>query len=43
MQSDGRMEEIEPGILIQCGLKIYDEKTGLAVFAEQLPIEDLMI
>lgn len=43
MRSDGRMEEIAPGILVQCKLKIYDENFGLAVFADQLPVEDLMI
>jgi len=43
MCDDGRMEEPWPGILAQSELKIYDRCTGLAVYDEQFPVEDLTI
>ena len=43
MKADGRLEEISPGILVQSGFKIYDNKTGLAAYIEQLPVEDLYL
>ncbi len=42
MLSDGRLEEVWPGILAQAGLKLYDRHVGLAVYDERLPVEDLI-
>ncbi len=42
MLADGRLEEPWPGILAQTGFKVYDRITGLAVYVEQLPVEDLI-
>jgi CRISPR-associated endonuclease/helicase Cas3 len=41
MLFDGLLEEVWPGILAQCSLSIYSDATGLDVFREGLPIEDL--
>jgi CRISPR-associated endonuclease/helicase Cas3 len=41
MLFDGLLEEVWPGILAQCSLSIYSDETGLDVFREGLPIEDL--
>lgn len=43
MQADGRLEEPWPGILAQSEFNIYDRQTGLAVYVEQLPVEDLIV
>ena len=43
MQADGRLEEVVPGILAQSEFKIYDRQTGLAVYVERLPVEDLIV
>lgn len=42
MNADGRLEEPWPGILAQSEFKIYDSQTGLAVYVERLPVEDLI-
>jgi CRISPR-associated endonuclease/helicase Cas3 len=42
MQADGRLEEPWPGILAQSDFNIYDRQTGLAVYVERLPVEDLI-
>ena len=46
MLADGRLEEVEPvkapGIVAQSCLKLYDRRTGLDVYAQSLPIEDLI-
>jgi CRISPR-associated endonuclease/helicase Cas3 len=43
MQADGRLEEPWPGILAQSDFNIYDRQTGLAVYVERLPVEDLVV
>jgi CRISPR-associated endonuclease/helicase Cas3 len=47
MLADGRLERVSPrlapDIVAQCGLDIYDRKFGLDVFADRLPIEDLVV
>lgn len=43
MCDDGRLEEPWPGIVAQSGFDIYDRQTGLAVYVERLPVEDLVI
>jgi len=43
MLNDGRLEEPWPGILAQAGVNVYDRITGLAVYVEQLPVEDLIV
>lgn len=46
MIADGRLEEVDAkkaqGIIAQSNLKLYDDKVGLDVFKEHLPIEDLV-
>jgi CRISPR-associated endonuclease/helicase Cas3 len=46
MLGDGRLVEVDPvkapGIIAQCSLKLYDEKVGLDVYRDSLPIEDLI-
>ena len=42
MLADGRLEEIWPGIYAQARMK-YDPAIGLDVFAENLPVEDLIV
>lgn len=46
MLAEGRLVEVEskkaPGIVAQCSLHLYDEKVGLDVYAEHLPVEDLI-
>lgn len=41
--TDGRIEEIWPGIYAQSQLSIYSDETGLALYESRMPIEDLMI
>jgi CRISPR-associated endonuclease/helicase Cas3 len=47
MLVDGRLEEVEPlkapGIIAQACLKLYDRRIGLDVYADHLPVEDLMV
>jgi CRISPR-associated endonuclease/helicase Cas3 len=43
MKADGRLEEPWPGIVAQSEFKIYDRQTGLAVYVERLPVEDLVV
>lgn len=43
MKTDGLLEEIYDGILVQTMPNIYKSKTGLDVFRETLPMEDLII
>lgn len=43
MRDDGRLEEPWPGIVAQSDFNIYDPQTGLAVYVERLPVEDLVI
>jgi hypothetical protein len=46
MLADGRLEEVAsqkaPGVIAQCGLKLYDSKTGLDVYSGYLPVADLI-
>ena len=46
MLTDGRLEEVDskkaPGVIAQCSLNIYDEKMGLDIYKETLPVEDLV-
>lgn len=41
MLNDGLLEEVWPGFLAQCPLSLYSESTGLDVFRDGFPIEDL--
>lgn len=43
MKADGRLEEPWPGIVAQADFNIYDRHTGLAVWVERLPVEDLVV
>ena len=47
MLADGRLEEVEPlkapGIIAQSSLKLYDCQIGLDVYADRLPVEDLIV
>ncbi|MGV8038608.1 MAG: CRISPR-associated endonuclease Cas3'' [Thermoanaerobaculaceae bacterium] len=43
MKEDGRLEEPWPGILAQSDFRVYDRQTGLAVYVERLPVEDLVV
>lgn len=47
MLADGRLEEVEPrkapGIIAQSSLKLYDRRIGLDVYADHLPVEDLIV
>jgi CRISPR-associated endonuclease/helicase Cas3 len=43
MLHDGRLEENAFGIIAQSGLNIYDDKIGLDIYKESLPVEDLVI
>lgn len=43
MRDDRRLEEPWPGIVAQSDFNIYDAQTGLAVYVERLPVEDLMV
>lgn len=43
MRDDGRLEEPWSGIVAQSAFNIYDAQTGLAVYVERLPVEDLVI
>lgn len=47
MLADGRLEEVEPikapGVIAQSYLNLYDPQTGLDVYAEHLPVEDLIV
>jgi len=46
MIADGLLEEIAPvqmpGIVVQAGMNIYNDKTGLDIFKDSLPPEDLV-
>ena len=46
MLVDGRLEKVEPhkapGIVAQSSLNLYDPQIGLNVYAEYLPVEDLI-
>lgn len=47
MLADGRLEKVEalkaPGIIVQSCLNLYDPQIGLDVYAEHLPVEDLIV
>ena len=43
MKADGRLEEPWPGIVAQSDFRVYDRQTGLAVYVERLPVEDLVV
>jgi CRISPR-associated endonuclease/helicase Cas3 len=47
MLADGRLEEVEPlkapGIIAQSSLNLYDPEIGLDVYADNLPMEDLIV
>lgn len=46
MLANGLLEEVElnkaPGIIAQCNMKLYDDKTGLDIYRENLPVDDLI-
>ena len=46
MLADGLLEEVESkkahGIIAQYNLKLYDDKTGLDIYRNNLPIDDLI-
>ena len=46
MLADGRLEEVDAkkasGIVVQCNLKLYDDKVGLDIYKGTLPVEDLV-
>jgi len=43
MQDNGLLEEIYPGILAQTMPSQYNDQTGLDIYKQGLPIEDLMV
>lgn len=43
MVNDGLLEEVWPGFLAQCSPSIYVDSTGLDVFRETLPVEDILL
>jgi CRISPR-associated endonuclease/helicase Cas3 len=43
MKAEGLLEEICDGILVQTMPNLYSRKTGLDIFRESLPVEDLII
>lgn len=42
MHSAGQIEELFPGIMVQTVPGAYDRQTGLAVYADELAVEDLI-
>jgi CRISPR-associated endonuclease/helicase Cas3 len=46
MLANGLLEEVDTkkasGIIVQCDLKLYDDKTGLDIYRQSLPVDDLI-